>query len=42
MHDDYFENYIKGINSVTKESIISSLKSDLDFDKILVTTVGNN
>jgi zinc protease len=42
MHDNYFERYTEGINLVTKESIISSLQSDLQFEKILITTVGNN
>jgi len=42
MHDNYFEEYIEGIHLVTKESIISSLKSDLDFENILINTVGNN
>ena len=42
MYDNYFQEYIKGINLVTKESIISSLKSDLDFENILINTVGNN
>jgi hypothetical protein len=42
MHDNYFEEYIEGINLVTKESIISALKSDLDFENILINTVGNN
>ena len=42
MHDNYFEEYIEGINLVTKESIISSLKSDLDFENISINTVGNN
>ena len=42
MHDNYFEEYIKGINLVTKESIMSSLKLDLDFENISINTVGNN
>ena len=42
MYDNYFETYTKGINLVTKESIMSSLQSDLQFEKMLITTVGNN
>ena len=42
MYDGYFQKYIAGINAVSKESIMSSLKSDLNFENILITTVGNN
>ena len=42
MSEEYFKRYIDGIKAVTKESIKSSLQSDIDFDNILITTVGRD
>ena len=42
IHDNYFENYISGINKVTKERIKRAIKSKILFDKKLVLTVGKS
>jgi len=42
MHEDYFEKYIKGIQSVNKDRIKKAIKSKILFDRKLVITVGNN
>lgn len=42
MYDNYFENYISGINKVTKERIQKAIKSKILFDKKLVLTVGKS
>ncbi len=40
MSEKYFKKYIKGIKSVSKESIKSSLHSNIGFENMLITTVG--
>ena len=42
MHEDYFEKYIKGIQSVNKDGIKKAIESKILFDRKLVITVGNN
>jgi len=42
MSEEYFKKYFEGIKSVTKESIKISLQSDIDFENILITTVGRD
>ena len=42
LHNNYFDNYIKGIKSVSKESIRKALKMKIGFNKKLIMTVGNN
>ena len=40
--ENYFENYINGINNVTIHSIKQALNSSIMFDNNLIITVGNN
>ncbi|MFL2559579.1 MAG: M16 family metallopeptidase [Gammaproteobacteria bacterium] len=40
--DNYFINYGNGIKAVTSESLSSAIKSEINFDNTLITTVGNN
>ena len=40
--EKYFINYKNGIKAVTSESLSSAIKSEINFDNILITTVGNN
>jgi len=40
--ENYFENYINGINSVTIHSVKESLKPSVMFDNSLIITVGDN
>ncbi|OUX18998.1 MAG: hypothetical protein CBE17_00815 [Gammaproteobacteria bacterium TMED257] len=42
MSEEYFKKYFEGIKAVTKESIKVSLQSDIDFENILITTVGRD
>ena len=42
MSEEYFKKYLEGIKAVTKESIKVSLQSDIDFENILITTVGRD
>ena len=42
LHNNYFDNYIEGIKSVSKESIRKALKMKIGFNKKLIMTVGNN
>ena len=40
--DNYFINYENGIKNVTSESLSSAIKSEINFDNTLITTVGTN
>ena len=40
--NNYFVNYENGIKNVTSKSLLSAINSEINFDNILISTVGTN
>ena len=42
MHNDYYREYIDGLESVTKSTITKSIKDNIRFNNIFISTAGRN
>ena len=42
MHDDYYREYVDGLESVTKSTITKSIKDNIQFNNIFISTAGRN